>query len=536
MSGRRRIRIAGFVLVLGAAAGPVHSAGSGQAWAEQIELVTYYPAPGGAGTTFDRAHANRMTVGDAYNRTNVPDGNVPDGTLLVSTRVGIGTSNPQCTLQVTGGITAGPDIRDPRFVGYEGLYRAAGTSAGYAFSRWNIPTSPFPATWTAGDWWMWYAPDASGARLFAYGTGGGDFLTVTSQGNVGIGTPNPLGRLHVQQGALDAGSARFYTPALPSGPGYAANNFTQIRLGYGDGGFQSAAIRFNRDDASGNLLSLFHWGESTGLMIKRGGNIGIGTTNPQQRLHVYQPAANVWAAQVQSNQYGLYANASAYGLYGQATGASGYGVTGVSRAVGVYGNNSRYGSQGFLGYNDYGLYAESRYHAIYGYNTTYRTHGYLGYDYRAIYAIAPYYCAELRNQAGYTTYLNWHYWGLWTNGYIYGNWASSIDLKKNVARLSPREEAAILSRIEQLPLVHYLYKMDRDGRSPRLGVIAEWSPRELTSEDGKGLDPYTYATYSLAGVKALSAQVRQQQETLESQQEEIRNLKQQLQTLQGDKR
>ncbi|MFY9308168.1 MAG: tail fiber domain-containing protein [Bacteroidia bacterium] len=101
-----------------------------------------------------------------------------------------------------------------------------------------------------------------------------------SVGNVGIGTTSPLAKLHVDFDALDAGGIRLFTSTLADG------SFNQFKLGYGDGGFQAIAMRFIRQDAAGNYLHLFHWGESVGLSIHEGGNIGIGTTSPTQALHV----------------------------------------------------------------------------------------------------------------------------------------------------------------------------------------------------------------------------------------------------------
>ena len=114
------------------------------AFAETIELVTYYPAPAGGGADFDRLHTKRATVGDAYNRVNVPDAGVPDGQLFVSDRLGIGTTAPASRLTVQG----------------------AGNAA--ATSSLNVTNS-------------------IGASL----------LFVQDDGNVGIGTANPLVSLHV---------------------------------------------------------------------------------------------------------------------------------------------------------------------------------------------------------------------------------------------------------------------------------------------------------------------------------------------------
>ncbi|WP_448044405.1 C1q-like domain-containing protein [Bradyrhizobium liaoningense] len=96
---------------------------------------------------------------------------------------------------------------------------------------------------------------------------------------LGIGTSSPLGPLHVALGLADAGSARFYAPLASDG------QFSQLRLGYGDGSFQSLGLRFIRY-ASGNELALFHWGESYGIHLKQGGNVGIGTATPAQKLDV----------------------------------------------------------------------------------------------------------------------------------------------------------------------------------------------------------------------------------------------------------
>jgi len=58
------------------------------AFAETVELVTYYPAPGGADTDTNRLHARAATIGPPYSLTN--PATLTDGTLLVADAIGIG--------------------------------------------------------------------------------------------------------------------------------------------------------------------------------------------------------------------------------------------------------------------------------------------------------------------------------------------------------------------------------------------------------------------------------------------------------------
>ncbi len=122
------------------------------------------------------------------------------------------------------------------------------------------------------------AIQTNGILQFASG-GVAERMRIDASGNVGIGTPSPLGPLHVALGLNDAGSARFYAPLSSDG------QFSQIRLGYGDGSFQSVGLRFIRY-ATGNELAFFHWGEGGGIHLKQGGKVGIGISDPGAPLEV----------------------------------------------------------------------------------------------------------------------------------------------------------------------------------------------------------------------------------------------------------
>jgi hypothetical protein len=98
-------------------------------------------------------------------------------------------------------------------------------------------------------------------------------MSIDYNGNVGIGTTSPNDILHVSK----AGAA--------------------TRLRVGNNGAHDASIYFNTstdwsigtDTSNSNSLTFGNSsaiGTSTKMVIKTNGNIGIGTTNPQQKLHV----------------------------------------------------------------------------------------------------------------------------------------------------------------------------------------------------------------------------------------------------------
>ncbi len=93
-----------------------------------------------------------------------------------------------------------------------------------------------------------------------------------SGGSVGIGTSNPVGALQLASGGLAVtGESSPYT-------GAGAGIFMEYSPTYG-----------------GNLFS-FDYGAYTPrnlLLNEPGGNVGIGTLNPQAKLHIYDPANSV---------------------------------------------------------------------------------------------------------------------------------------------------------------------------------------------------------------------------------------------------
>ena len=105
------------------------------------------------------------------------------------------------------------------------------------------------------------------------------------------------------------------------------------------------------------------------------------------------------------------------------------------------------------------------------------------------------------------------------------NCNSSRDLKKDITPVSPDENRAILQRIRELQLVRYRYREEDAARKPHLGLIAEDSPADVLSENGRAISLYDYVGYLTAGMQALARdndRVRAENEALKRDLQAIR--------------
>ena len=183
--------------------------------------------------------------------------------LTTSSDVGIGTTTPSEKLHVDG-------------TGQFGDYLKIGTyvNAGYYQDSLN---GAYRANGTSGNRGYYFQTNAGASTKMYIGLAG------AYAGNVGIGTGSPAHKLTIN----------------------AANNTTALGID-----FPSAHFDFSANSTSGYTTS-FHM-DNTGLdighssssrslnlktggvdrlVIKGGGNVGIGTTSPQQKLHVYESNA-----------------------------------------------------------------------------------------------------------------------------------------------------------------------------------------------------------------------------------------------------
>ena len=248
-------------------------------------------------------------TGNSSIRSNVP-GNSTNGldfytysagesvkmTILGGGNIGIGTTSPQAKLHILNSAVGG-NYYGQLVVEHAG--EAAIQLKGTSFS--SIYFSDTAAPYQAG-----IVYNHSTNNLELRGSGNTDDLTITSAGNVGIGTDNPGVKLEIASGT-GGGSAPDSRTLLhidKDGEAYIsinspAGSFNGIRLNVA--GTPKAFMELYDDATQGKKLNIgtvdardlvFDTGNQPKMTILSGGNVGIGTTGPTRKLHIVSGATN----------------------------------------------------------------------------------------------------------------------------------------------------------------------------------------------------------------------------------------------------
>ena len=221
--------------------------------------------------------------------------NISAGGLLVTGNVGIGTASPSQKLDVVGNIKASGtmaangtiDVAGDGGAGYVGSrlilrthnnYRGAGIFMVGETSAVSNNTFYIGTPYSNHGAGLYFRHTANNYQTdyqsSAYGGAGNTIMYMAPGGNVGIGTDTPSGKLHLYQTSGGTNNLILDTN-FGSGNAFALNPFI---IGVSNGGF---SIRDVTNSVDRMVIQY-----STG-------NIGIGTTNPGTKLHVYQTTNDV---------------------------------------------------------------------------------------------------------------------------------------------------------------------------------------------------------------------------------------------------
>ena len=305
-------------------------------------------------------------------------------------RLGIGTTAPQTSLHVIGNITANTFL---------GTINAANVSSGQFGANTGGGNYSFPGNVGIGTTTPLYKLDVVGdvrwsgtlqggsvpwARLTSFPPScpAGQFVTAVgssltcasppSGGVSGSGTTNYLAKW---TGSTTLGNSIIYDNG---NVGIGTTNPLSI-LSIGSSGDSNVGLYVYTTRSTG----LFVWGGYTGI---------YGYTSSAGSTAVFGYSTGDYGVRGTSNFYGVYGSGNNTGVYGTGNiyGVYGYGSgTGTTYGVygygtyGVYGSGSTYGVYGSSA-GGYGVYGYGPY-AVYGYGTTYGVYGYSssssGYDF-----------------------------------------------------------------------------------------------------------------------------------------------------------
>jgi hypothetical protein len=206
--------------------------------------------------------------------------------------VGIGTTSPDAKLEISSIAAASGDARYELLV-TEDNTASAGRGGGLAFTRQGIIYGGIKNLQNS-------ASDDNTSMYFQTRGAGvvSNRMTINEAGNVGIGTTSPSEKLHVMGGTRLQGDATgpTWTNASPTLALKRSNDAPYISF-HANSGSRNGYLQFA--NASDSYLNVevnqglrFRTNSQDRMYIAAGGNVGIGTTSPSTKLHIYSAAQN----------------------------------------------------------------------------------------------------------------------------------------------------------------------------------------------------------------------------------------------------
>ena len=239
------------------------------------------------GVNDDGVNFYNNSVGRGYNFKNAAHNDLM--TIISNGNIGIGTNMPESKLHLVNSVGNSPsltikgnliDVNGASLSMYQDIsftaYQAAGNAAIRHYAN------------------PWQNSRSELGFLVNNNSGLIEALRINNEGNIGIAIDQPKSKLNIYGGSQDWGTSvqgqAYGTIHLE--PGSSSDHFgNSITFGASDNGGAQAGIYVRTDGSYGSKMyfsttNAYVSGSKTAMMLDESGNLGIGTTSPNDKLEV----------------------------------------------------------------------------------------------------------------------------------------------------------------------------------------------------------------------------------------------------------